>query len=39
MPKTAKSAGKLKKTESFEASLWQSADKLRKNLDRLVVNK
>ena len=33
MPKTAKSDSKAKKQESFEASLWQSADKLRKNMD------
>ncbi len=33
MPKTAKSDSKAKKLESFEASLWQSADKLRKNMD------
>ena len=33
MPKTAKSDSKTKKKESFEASLWQSADKLRKNMD------
>jgi type I restriction enzyme M protein len=33
MPKTAKSGSKTKKLESFEASLWQSADKLRKNMD------
>lgn len=33
MPKTAKSDSKTKKLESFEASLWQSADKLRKNMD------
>jgi len=33
MPKTTKSDSKAKKLESFEASLWQSADKLRKNMD------
>jgi len=33
MPKIAKSDSKGKKQESFEASLWQSADKLRKNMD------
>ena len=33
MPKTAKSDTKAKKQESFEAFLWQSADKLRKNMD------
>ncbi|MEK7722208.1 MAG: type I restriction-modification system subunit M N-terminal domain-containing protein, partial [Elusimicrobiota bacterium] len=33
MPKTATSDSKAKKQESFEASLWQSADKLRKNMD------
>ncbi|KAF0127382.1 MAG: type I restriction enzyme M protein [Elusimicrobia bacterium] len=33
MPKNVKSGGKAKKPESFEASLWQSADKLRKNMD------
>jgi len=30
MPKIAKSDSKSKKQESFEASLWQSADKLRR---------
>jgi len=33
MSKIAKSDSKTKKQESFEASLWQSADKLRKNMD------
>ena len=33
MPKSKKLAGKAKKQESFEATLWQSADKLRKNMD------
>ena len=33
MPKTEKSDSKAKKRESFEASLWQSADKLRRNMD------
>lgn len=33
MPKSKKSSGKVKKQEPFEATLWQSADKLRKNMD------
>jgi len=33
MPKGKKAVGKVKKLESFEATLWQSADKLRKNMD------
>ncbi len=33
MPKSKKLTEKLKKQESFEATLWQSADKLRKNMD------
>lgn len=33
MPKSAKANGKNNKQDSFEAALWQSADKLRKNMD------
>ncbi|MFZ2385859.1 MAG: class I SAM-dependent DNA methyltransferase [Candidatus Omnitrophota bacterium] len=33
MSKSKKAVGKVKKPESFEATLWQSADKLRKNID------
>jgi len=33
MPKARKAAGKNNKQESIEATLWQSADKLRKNMD------
>jgi type I restriction enzyme M protein len=33
MPKSKQHAGKKEKSESIEATLWQSADKLRKNMD------
>jgi type I restriction enzyme M protein len=33
MPKSKKTDAKAKKQDSFEATLWQTADKLRKNMD------